>query len=74
MHFKNAILRSDDPRAKYQIAVMLFDDLLEGEDIKQYENSQVIKEFCITGPEGCILHNARASVVGSRCRFTTRQC
>ncbi|VDK34566.1 unnamed protein product [Taenia asiatica] len=40
VHFKNAILRYDDPRAKYQIGVMLFDDLLEDEDIKQYENPQ----------------------------------
>lgn len=45
VHFKDAVLRYDDPRAKYQIGVMLFDDLLEGEDLKQFENPQVITEI-----------------------------
>lgn len=40
-YFKRAILGYDDPRAKYQIGIMLFDNLLDSEDIKQYQDPQV---------------------------------
>ncbi|EUB60630.1 LRP2-binding protein [Echinococcus granulosus] len=49
VHFKDAVLRYDDPRAKYQIGVMLFDDLLEGEDLKQFENPQRAAFYMMQG-------------------------
>ncbi|VDN97601.1 unnamed protein product [Rodentolepis nana] len=48
-YFKLAILGHDDPRAKYQIGVMLFDDLLDSEDVKQYQDPQKAAVYIMEG-------------------------